>query len=268
MAIDPNALPRAVVLQYDLAEIVYPAGKMPWIRMTAFGGMGVRVDGSGHFAKNPAFLDDPHFQQAHRRAASSAGDSFKHVDDIRWHLHVALWAASHAARLDGDFVECGVNTGMLSTAICEWLDFDRLGKEFWLFDTFSGIPDQQMTEAERADIGGWHNRESYAECYALAQANFAPWSRCHLISGVVPESLAAFPEGRRVAYLSLDMNIVKPEIEAINFFWNRLLPGAVVLLDDYGWSSHKAQQHAFDAFAAEQGTTILHLPTGQGVMIR
>ena len=39
-----------------------------------------------------------------------------------------------------------------------------------------------------------------------------------------PQTLAAFPEGRKVAYLSLDMNIVVPEIAAIEFFWDRLEP--------------------------------------------
>jgi hypothetical protein len=69
----------------------------------------------------------------------------------------------------------------------------------------------------------------------LAHPNFAPWPRCRLVRGTVPQTLAAFPEGRKVAYLSLDMNIVVPEIAAIEFFWDRLVLGAVVLLDDYGW---------------------------------
>ena len=43
------------------------------------------------------------------------------------------------------------------------------------------------------------------------------------------------------------MNIVLPEIAAIEFFWDRLVPGAMVLLDDYGWSTHTAQKLAFDA---------------------
>ncbi len=51
--------------------------------------------------------------------------------------------------------------------------------------------------------------------------------------GKVPESLATV-EIERVAYLSLDMNIAYPEIEALKHFWPKLVPGAIVVLDDYG----------------------------------
>jgi len=85
---------------------------------------------------------------------------------------------------------------------------------------------------------------------------------------MVPETLTAFPADRQVAYLSIDMNIVAPEMAAIAFFWDRLVPGGVVLLDDYGWATHRAQREAFDAFAQAHGAMILNVPTGQGIIIR
>jgi hypothetical protein len=260
---DPNALPRAVALQFDKGEIVYPAGGAPRVYAYSYNGCGLRT-----FGKTADFLDDPRFQRAHARGWNSGHRKIRHIDDNRWIVHVALWAASQAARVEGDFVECGVDTGMLSLAICEWLDFNRQDRDFWLFDTFNGIPEQQMTPAERDGIGGWHNRESYEECFDLARSNFSPFPRCRLVRGTVPDTLMAFPEHRRVAYLSIDMNIVLPEIAAIEFFWDRIVPGGIVLLDDYGWSTHTAQKAAFDAFAARAGVQILSVPTGQGIMIR
>ena len=261
--IDPNALPRALVMRYDRGEIVFPAGGTPVVEPYSYQGSGLRV-----FGKSADFLDDPRFRRAHARGWRSGGQKTAQIDDNRWILHVALWAASQAARLDGDFVECGVDTGMLSTAICDWLDFNAQDRDFWLFDTFAGIPAAQMTPAEADGIGGWHNRHSYRECFDEARANFAPWPRCRLVRGEVPDSLAAFPPDRRVAYLSIDMNIVAPEIAALAFFWDRLVPGAVVLLDDYAWATHRAQKEALDAFAAAHGAMILSLPTGQGLLLR
>jgi O-methyltransferase len=262
-AVDPNFLPRAIALQYDRGEVVWSAGRPPHLLEYSFNGQGVRA-----FGKNPGFLNEARFQRAYARGWNSGHRKAAGIDDARWVVHVALWAASHAARLPGDFVECGVDTGMLSLAICDWLDFNTLDKDFWLFDTFRGIPERQMTEAEKNGIGGWHNRHSYTECYAQAASNFSPWPRCRLVRGEVPDSLVAFPPDRSVAYLSIDMNIVAPEIAAITFFWDRLVPGAVVLLDDYAWTTHAAQKAAFDAFAETRGGTILTLPTGQGIVIR
>ncbi|MGH8163034.1 MAG: TylF/MycF/NovP-related O-methyltransferase, partial [Rhodanobacteraceae bacterium] len=108
----------------------------------------------------------------------------------------------------------------------------------------------------------------YEECFEAARTNFAPWPRCRLVRGEVPDTLAAFPADRKVAFLSIDMNILLPEIAALDFFWDRLLPGGIVLLDDYGWASHADQRAGFDAFARAQGTLVLTLPTGQGMLIR
>ncbi len=72
----------------------------------------------------------------------------------------------------------------------------------------------------------------------------------------------------KVCYLSLDMNIPQPEIAAAEYFWDKLVPGAVILLDDYNWPKCKDQKAAFDDFAKRYGTTVLSMPTGQGLMIK
>lgn len=261
--LDPALLPRRIALQYDRGEIVWRAGAPPELLEYSYNGQGLRT-----FGKNPGFLEEPRFQRAYGRGWNSGHRKAAMIDDSRWVVHVALWAASQAARLPGDFVECGVDTGMLSLAICDWLDFNELDKDFWLFDTFCGIPEEQMTAAELNGIGGWHNRHSYRECFETAVVNFAAFPRCRLVRGKVPETLAAFPADRPVAYLSIDMNIVLPEIAAITFFWERLVPGAMVLLDDYAWATHRDQKAAFDAFAEARGAMILTLPTGQGLIVR
>jgi hypothetical protein len=94
-----------------------------------------------------AFMDDPLFQRAYQRGVDSLGGS----DRYRWHwrVHVGLWAASCASQLDGDFVECGVNYGFLSSTVMEFLDWDRLGKTFYLLDTFAGLDPRFITTSER-----------------------------------------------------------------------------------------------------------------------
>ena len=46
------------------------------------------------------------------------------------------------------------------------------------------------------------------------------------------------------------------------------MPGAVVILDDYGWAGCLAQKRAEDTFLAERGYQVLELPTGQGMVIK
>jgi O-methyltransferase len=222
--------------------------------------------------KNVDFLKDPRFVAAYRHGMASGhhiGRQLGSDDDIHieWRVHVLLWAASCAAKLEGDFVECGVNTGIFSLAVCEYLDFNRTGKSFYLFDTFCGIPPEQVAEEERKLGRMAENQEMYSECFDIARRNFAPYPNAHLVRGKVPDTLRSVAI-RKVCYLSIDMNIVAPEIAAIEFFWDRLSPGAPVILDDYGWSNYRLQKEAMDRFAESKGVAILNLPTGQGLLLK
>jgi hypothetical protein len=64
------------------------------------------------------------------------------------------------------------------------------------------------------------------------------------------------------------MNVMIPELAAIEHFWDKLVPGAAVILDDYGWLAYVKQKHALDQFTAGKGVKILTLPTGQGLLLK
>jgi hypothetical protein len=185
---------------------------------------------------------------------------------IEWRAYVCCWAAQQGLRLDGDFVECGVNTGMYAKAICEYVGFGSLDRTFYLFDTFKGIPPEQMSDAERERVTR-HDALHYEDCYDLVRDNFAPYPNVTLVRGKVPDTLTEV-QIDRVAYLSIDMNIAQPEVAALEFFWDRLVPGALVVLDDYGSFNCRVQYDAMNSLAERLDVSILTLPTGQGLIIR
>jgi O-methyltransferase len=229
-------------------------------------------DGMLNYGKNMTWLHDERFMQAYLAGM----DSGHHIarapgskDDIHieWRVHVLIWAAQHALHLDGDFVECGVNTGIFSLAICHYLDFNKVDKSFYLFDTFDGLPESQMLPSERERILRTAEADLYSECFDVARRNFAPFERAVLVRGTVPDTLEQVSIDK-VAFLSIDMNLVYPEIAAIEHFWDKLVSGGIVVLDDYGWEVLAEQQRGWDEFAAGKGVAIATLPTGQGLLIK
>ena len=217
---------------------------------------------------NHEFMDDPGFQKAYERGVRAAGD------DYRWHwrVHVGLWAAANSAQLEGDFVECGVNRGFLSSAIMDYLNWDSLGKHFYLLDTFRGLDERFVSPADRASGAMEKNAKSlasgfYAQGIEEVRANFSQWKNVSLIEGSIPETLPQV-RAEKIAYLHLDMNCSQPEVAAIQFFWERLVPGAYVLLDDYAYYGYLSQKLAMDQFAQEKRIKILSLPTGQGLLVK
>lgn len=221
--------------------------------------VGLRTD--PYVIHNHDFMRDPRFVAAYQRAGQAGS-----IEHHYWRVHVALWCASLGLKLNGAFVECGVWKGVLSTAIASYFGWNDLGRKFFLFDTFRGIDETQLADEELNNMP--HFRIGFGEdIYDHVVRNFAEFKDVVIIRGSVPGTLPS-ANIDKVAYLSIDMNNTAPEIAAANYFWDRLSPGAPILLDDYGFVRYEAQKRAFDAFAAERGIEILALPTGQGLMIK
>ena len=64
------------------------------------------------------------------------------------------------------------------------------------------------------------------------------------------------------------MNCTVPEVAALRYFWPKLSPGAIVVLDDYAWVPHHLQKKGIDEFMAETGVAVLSMPTGQGLIVK
>lgn len=85
--------------------------------------------------------------------------------------------------------------------------------------------------------------------------------------GKVPEVLADMaPE--KIAFIHLDQNNAEAEAGALEVLFERMIPGAVLVLDDYGRLGYRAQKLAEDPWLEKRGYRVLELPTGQGLVIK
>lgn len=215
---------------------------------------------------NADFVSDPLFEEAYRLAMNT-GHVFGPNLHVEWRIYTACWIASNAIRLDGDFVECGVASGMISRAMAHYVGWERHGaKMLWLLDTFAGYPIDQLTDQERA--AGLNALEhTYDDSYERVKETFSAYPNVRIVKGQIPGTLAQITS-ERIAYLHLDCNAVIPERAALAELWDRLVPGAWILMDDYGWTECYQQKIAHDAFAASKGLRIFSMPTGQGILIK
>jgi hypothetical protein len=214
---------------------------------------------------NADFMKDPRFLAAYNIGASAGKWNKKH-HRLHWRVHVLCWAAQHALHLEGDFIECGVNTGGYSRAVMEYVQFQNENRTFYLMDTFSGLAEEYLSDAEKSR-GITRDVVRYPETFEYTKSVFQDFANVKLVRGAIPDTLTEVTV-KQVAYLSIDMNNVIPEIAAAEYFWDKLVSGGIIVLDDYGWLVHIDQKLAFDKFAAERGVQVLSMPTGQGIIIK
>jgi len=158
----------------------------------------------------------------------------------------------------------------MSSAIMEDLSWDRLQKTFWLIDSFGGLDEKQLTEAdEKSEIAEKYRRAKTTGFYNTnverCRQNFSQWKNAKVVQGWIPQCLKDISSSR-IAFMHLDLNSGIPEIAAFEFFSTKFSPGSLILLDDYGYSGHDGSYQTWSEAAPRLGIDILSLPTGQGLI--
>ena len=219
-----------------------------------------------------AFVVDSKFQAAYQKAVEGGLAVYPKIE---WRAHVVCWAAANGLKLGGAFVECGVNRGFLSRIIIDYLGIKEV-PAFYLLDTYSGFSEKYLSKEQIEGLKAWHAKSGrsgswqagmYDDCYDDVVRTFSDCPQVKIVKGIVPETLSEVHEDK-IAYLSLDMNCSAPEIAALEYFWPKLIRGAYVVMDDYGWPGHEEQRDAFDNWSKQAGVPLLSLPTGQGLLVK
>lgn len=215
--------------------------------------------GLATWLKTIPFLDDERFM-----ALEEKHQNLLPIPNWHWNLQTVIWAVQHSREVPGDLVELGVFKGHTTRFTAEYVDFQTWPKRWLLFDTFDGIPDDQVDP-------GWAqiNKDVYKGAYAYEDVveRFATFPNIEVVRGRVPEVL----EGRapeKISFLHIDLNNTTAEIAALDRLVERISPGGVLILDDYTWNSARAQFLAERKWFAERGLHVLPLPTGQGVFVK
>lgn len=203
------------------------------------------------FSRVLGFLEDPAFLAAFDK--NNAGDLER---GIIWRTHTLCWAARQVSALPGDFVEAGCYQGFSARIVCDYVGLGP-SRKYWLYDLF------------RHDDDMPHDRfpEHGEHLEARVRARFADLPRVRIVSGHLPDTLAEnSPDS--IALLHLDLNHAATEVAVLERLYERLLPGGIVLLDDYGWLGYREQHDAERSWFEAKGKSILELPTGQGLVIK
>lgn len=169
--------------------------------------------------------------------------------------------------LKGDFVECGVDTGVLAGTVAKFFDFANLDREYFLFDTFEGIPEVKgMTDSEK-EMRVKYNAKRYFSSFDFVNEKFKAFPNVKAVQGILPDTLERI-KGRKIAYLSVDLNNAPSEKAVIETLWPQLTDGAAVIIDDYAFAGHTDQYKIWNDFASSQKRMIATLPTGQGILLK
>lgn len=174
--------------------------------------------------------------------------------------------------LEGLVVECGCFRGLSSHIMNNRLHrhdpgFD--GRGYQIFDSFQGLSQPQAEDAlEGAGPNAPHAVNVQAGNYAArlddVKRALAAFPGIEYFRGWIPD---AFPKEAAAPcrFVHVDVDLYQPTRDSLEHFWPRLVPGALMICDDYNWPGGK---RAVDEFCRAVGITAELTPTNQAVMRR
>jgi O-methyltransferase len=174
------------------------------------------------------------------------------------------WALAQLLRLvhdiQGDTVECGVYEGCSSWLIIEANKRSPHRKVHHIFDSFEGV-----SEPGPSDGRHWSKNDLSAG-EAAVQRNL-PEGTYVIHKGWIPERFAEV-DAKRFSFVHVDVDLAQPTEDSVRFFYDRMNDGAILLCDDYGFTTCPGATAAVDNFLRDKREKMISLPDGGGFFIK
>lgn len=103
-------------------------------------------------------------------------------------------------------------------------------RQFWGFDTFTGLPAQDHNPEEPHNPGDFNDTSLQAVKQLTDQ-----FPNITLIEGYFPSSMPLGSEDVKFSFVHIDCDFYEGVRNAIMHFWPMLKPGGIMIFDDWGW---------------------------------
>jgi len=237
----------------------------PWVGLIE----GAEVDNANGFKQSNLYLkslvDDKKFilsQFAHLPQQSSA------LEVLAWRHFIVYWSALSAAKATPDgkknLVEVGTCDGL--TAFFAMSAFRNLGIDFscFMYDAWEAMRDDHLMESEKTKSGMY----SYLDLGTTVE-NLREFSVETVFNkGYIPDSFLTSENPDDLVWLHVDLNAAAPTRDSLDYFFKKLLPGGIILFDDYGSHDHIETKRVVDQFFNQKNVNLLQLPTGQALVFK
>ena len=181
---------------------------------------------------------------------------YEHGED--YEENYTLYSCVKATKnLSGDIAEVGVWKGGTARLICEV----KGEKNLYLFDTFEGLP--ETNENDLFVQKGWLRNTSLE----LVKNYLSDFKNIHFLKGVFPGTAGPISD-KKFSFIHLDTNLYQSTLDALEFFWPRMIVGGRIVSHDYNTSSMPGVKKAFSEFFMDQPEKIIEIADSQVMAIK
>jgi Macrocin-O-methyltransferase (TylF) len=201
--------------------------------------------------------NDREFKQDFARVSPDADYTFERKYNL-----AQLFKLVH--HVDGDVAECGAYKGGSAFFLARDIVKHQLSKTLFLFDSFEGLSVPAGIDGDYWEAGAL---TSTIEDIKSTLAPLGPTPFVEIYKGWIPERFAEVAD-RRFCFVHIDLDLFEPTASSIAFFYQRMAPGGIILLDDYGFETCPGATTAVDQFMAGRSEPIINLASGGALILK
>jgi O-methyltransferase len=205
------------------------------------------------------WFNDPQYLEMWRRFPEANND----IAERRYNL---FNLCRSVADLKGDTAECGALNGAGSHILVSVLR-DGEGRHH-IFDSFEGLSEPSAEDGAKVLTPYTWKKHDLTVPEERVRRNLAEFGdRVRYYKGWIPERLHEVAD-RTFRLVHIDVDLYQPTRDALAFFYGRMTPGGLIVCDDYGSEICPGAKQAFDEYMQGRTESIIHLTTGQGIIIK
>lgn len=159
----------------------------------------------------------------------------------------------------GAVAEAGVFQGEFAKVINESF-FDR---KLYLFDTFEGFDAKDIAYEEQNGYSSAKAGYLNITTEELVMKKMKYPENCIIRKGYFPDSAEGIAE--KFCFVNLDMDLYKPTLEGLRFFYPRMNPGGIIVVHDYFTEGYEGVNAALEEFQKE--CRIYPFPIGDSISV-
>jgi SAM-dependent methyltransferase len=163
--------------------------------------------------------------------------------------------------LDGECIEVGSYRGGTAKLASEVLLRHRPEVQLHVFDTFEGMPDQ--LSLDEVGMRGIFADTSIQEVRRLLANN----PQVSLHQGIFPASMPKGFDTKRFRFAHIDVDIESSLLDCLAFIYPRMVPGGVMVIDDYGHPNCPGATRAVERFFRTAPHRVVQMPLRSSAVV-
>jgi O-methyltransferase len=164
----------------------------------------------------------------------------------------------------GAILEVGVWRGGTGALMAKRAEMLGVPDPVYLCDGFEGVPKAGGRDTHYK--GGEHADTSQVIVENLLSS--LGISNARIVRGIFPESADQIPADARFRLCHIDVDVYQSGKEVTEWIWDRLVPGGIIVYDDYGFQECDGIKNLVNEQAVLPGGLWLHNLNGHAVAIR